>query len=282
MSGTASTLVHVAQPHRRRTLADPPWLKRTLLVVAIGFVALFLVIPLGAVFVEALRGGFRLYWAALTEPDALAAVRLTLLAAAIAVPCNVVFGLAAAWTIAKFDFRGKSVLTTLIDLPFAVSPVIAGLVYVLMFGAQGWMGEWLADRDLRIIFATPGIVLATVFVTFPLVARELIPLKQAQGRDEELAATKAAVEKQLQQQKADLELQKAEADAIIKKRMDEERERIIQQERKTLQEKQGAYLKQIEDEIEQYSKSETIENQAKAATAELTEKQVEITDNKAA
>lgn len=144
--------------------------------------------PAAAVFVEALRGGLRLYWAALTERDALSAVRLTLLAAAIAVPCNVVFGLAAAWTIAKFDFRGKSVLTTLIDLPFAVSPVIAGLVYVLMFGAQGWMGEWLADRDLRIIFATPGIVLATVFVTFPLVARELIPLMQAQGRDEELAA----------------------------------------------------------------------------------------------
>jgi sulfate/thiosulfate transport system permease protein len=188
MSGSASTLVHVAPPHRRRTLADPPWLRRTLLAVAIGFVALFLVIPLGAVFIEALRGGLRLYWAALTEPDALSAVRLTLLAAAIAVPCNVVFGLAAAWTIAKFDFRGKSVLTTLIDLPFAVSPVIAGLVYVLMFGAQGWMGEWLADRDLRIIFATPGIVLATVFVTFPLVARELIPLMQAQGRDEELAA----------------------------------------------------------------------------------------------
>jgi sulfate transport system permease protein len=140
------------------------------------------------VFTEALRKGLGTYFAALTEADAVAAIQLTLLVAAIAVPANLVFGVAAAWAIAKFDFRGKSVLITLIDLPFAVSPVISGLVYVLLFGAQGWLGPWLQAHDIRIIFAVPGIVLATVFVTFPFVARELIPLMQAQGTEEEEAS----------------------------------------------------------------------------------------------
>jgi sulfate transport system permease protein len=188
MAGSASTLTHVARPHSRRGLEDPRWLKYTLLGIAFGFVLLFLVVPLTAVFVEALRKGLGLYYTALTEADAVAAIRLTLLAAGISVPLNLVFGVAAAWAIAKFEFPGKSVLITLIDLPFAVSPVIAGLVYVLLFGAQGWWGPWLIENDIRIIFAVPGIVLATVFVTFPFVARELIPLMQAQGKDEELAA----------------------------------------------------------------------------------------------
>ena len=159
-----------------------------LTALALGFMGLFLVLPLAAVFVEALRGGWQAYWDALKEPDALAAIRLTLLTAAIAVPMNLVFGVAAAWCIAKFEFKGKAFLTTLIDLPFSVSPVVVGLIYVLVFGAQGWLGPWLAAHDVRIIFAVPGIVLATVFVTFPFIARELIPLMQAQGNDEEQAA----------------------------------------------------------------------------------------------
>jgi sulfate transport system permease protein len=149
---------------------------------------MFLLVPLEAVFAEAFRKGFEAYIAAVTEPDALSAIKLTLIAAAIAVPLNLVFGVAAAWAIAKFDFKGKSILITLIDLPFAVSPVIAGLIYVLIFGLQGWFGEWLLDNDIKIIFAIPGIVLATIFVTFPFVARELIPLMQAQGKEEEEAA----------------------------------------------------------------------------------------------
>jgi sulfate/thiosulfate transport system permease protein len=140
------------------------------------------------VFIEALRKGWGAYFAALTDPDALSAIRLTLIAAAISVPLNLVFGLAAAWAIARFEFRGKQFLITLIDLPFSVSPVVAGLIYVLVFGAHGWFGSWLSDHDIKIIFAVPGIVLATVFVTFPFVARELIPLMQSQGRDEEEAA----------------------------------------------------------------------------------------------
>jgi sulfate transport system permease protein len=152
------------------------------------YLALFLLVPLGAIFHGALSKGFVAYWRAVTDPDALSAVRLTLIAAAIAVPLNLVLGVAAAWAIAKFDFRGKSLLVTLIDLPFSVSPVISGLIYVLVFGLQGWFGPWLAGHDARVIFAVPGIVLATVFVTFPFVARELIPLMQAQGREEEEAA----------------------------------------------------------------------------------------------
>jgi sulfate/thiosulfate transport system permease protein len=159
-----------------------------ILAAGLTFFLIFLLLPLIAVFAEALRKGWSTYIAALVEPDALSAIRLTLFAAAIAVPLNLVFGIAAAWSIAKFDFRGKSFLITLIDLPFSVSPVVAGLIYVLVFGAQGWFGPWLQEHDLKVIFAVPGIVLATVFVTFPFVARELIPLMQAQGRDEEEAA----------------------------------------------------------------------------------------------
>jgi sulfate/thiosulfate transport system permease protein len=165
------------------------WVRYTLLTLGLGFFALFLLMPLAAVFTEALRKGWDAYLASLIEPDAISAVKLTLLAAVISVPLNLVFGVCAAWAITKHDFRGKQLLITLIDLPFSVSPVVAGLIYVLIFGAQGWFGPWLQAHDIRIIFAVPGIVLATVFVTFPFVARELIPLMQAQGRDEEEAAT---------------------------------------------------------------------------------------------
>jgi len=168
-------------------MTEAPWVRTLLTLAALAFLSLFLFIPLAAVFTEALRKGWDVYLAALIDPDAWAAVKLTLLVAAIAVPLNLVFGVAAAWAIAKFEFRGKSVLITLIDLPFAVSPVIAGLIYLLLFGLQGWWGQWLAAHDLKIVFAVPGIVLATVFVTFPFVARELIPLMQAQGRESEEA-----------------------------------------------------------------------------------------------
>jgi len=173
-------------PHRATT--EPPAVRRLIIGLALVFLTLFLFVPLAAVFYEALRKGFGVYIAAITDPYALSAIRLTLLCAAIAVPLNLVFGVMAAWAIAKFQFPGKSVLITLIDLPFAVSPVIAGLIYVLMFGAQGWLGPWLAAHDLKVIFAVPGIVLATVFVTFPFVARELIPLMEEQGVEEEEAA----------------------------------------------------------------------------------------------
>ncbi len=163
-------------------------MRRVLIGLALAFMTLFLFVPLVTVFHEALKKGWDVYVAAIVEPDALAAVKLTLLAAAISVPLNLVFGVAAAWAIAKFDFRGKNVLLTLIDLPFSVSPVIAGLIYVLVFGLQGWFGAWLIENDMKVIFAVPGIVLATVFVTFPFVARELIPLMQAQGVEQEEAA----------------------------------------------------------------------------------------------
>jgi sulfate/thiosulfate transport system permease protein len=159
-----------------------------LTAAALVFLALFLFVPLAAVFAQALEKGFGTYLASFREPDALAAIRLTLLTAVIAVPLNTVFGVAAAWGIAKFEFRGKHLLTTLIDLPLAVSPVVSGLIYVLLFGRQGLFGTWLQAHDIKIIFAVPGIVLATVFVTFPFVARELIPLMQAQGTEEEQAA----------------------------------------------------------------------------------------------
>ncbi len=164
------------------------WIRRSLIGLALTFMFLFLVLPLAAVFTEALRKGLDAYLQALQDPDAWSAIRLTLLTAAVAVPLNLVFGVAAAWAIAKFEFRGKSLLITLIDLPFSVSPVVAGLVYVLVFGAQGWFGPWLQAHDIKIVFAVPGIILATVFVTFPFIARELIPLMQAQGNDEEQAA----------------------------------------------------------------------------------------------
>jgi sulfate transport system permease protein len=172
---------------RSRATSEPAWIRWALIGISLAFLTLFLFIPLAAVFTEALRKGLETYFAALIEPDALSAIKLTLIAAAIAVPLNLVFGVAAAWSIAKFDFKGKSILITLIDLPFAVSPVIAGLIYVLIFGLQGWFGEWLSDHDFKVIFAIPGIVLATIFVTFPFVARELIPLMQAQGKEEEEA-----------------------------------------------------------------------------------------------
>jgi sulfate/thiosulfate transport system permease protein len=167
---------------------DSGRVKWVVLGIGLGYFALFLLFPLVVVFAEALRKGWATYLAALVEPDALAAIRLTLTAAAIAVPLNLIFGVAAAWAIAKFEFPGKHLLITFIDLPFSVSPVVAGLIYVLVFGAQGWFGPWLSAHGLKVIFAVPGIVLATVFVTFPFIARELIPLMQAQGREEEEAA----------------------------------------------------------------------------------------------
>nr|WP_236598713.1 sulfate ABC transporter permease subunit CysW [Ramlibacter monticola] len=173
---------------KRVTTTEAPWVRRTLIAIALLFLLLFLLLPLAAVFTEALRKGLGAYLEALKEPDAWAAIRLTLITAAIAVPLNLVFGVAAAWAIAKYEFRGKAFLTTLVDLPFSVSPVVAGLIYVLVFGAQGWLGPWLDAHDIKIVFAVPGIVLATVFVTFPFIARELIPLMQAQGNDEEQAA----------------------------------------------------------------------------------------------
>jgi sulfate/thiosulfate transport system permease protein len=171
-----------------RPTDDPLWLKLLLGAVALGFIAVLLLLPLALVFKEALADGVMTFINAIKEPDTLAAVKLSLIAAAIAVPLNTVFGIAAAWSIAKFDFPGKTMLVTLIDLPFSVSPVVSGLIYVLVFGMQGWFGPWLADHDIHILFALPGIVLATMFVTFPFVARELIPLMTDQGRDEEEAA----------------------------------------------------------------------------------------------
>jgi sulfate transport system permease protein len=174
--------------HVQSGTTEPTWVRRLLIGLALGFVFLFLLLPLAAVFTEALRKGLPAALEALYEPDAWSAIRLTLITAAVAVPLNLVFGVAAAWCVAKYEFKGKAFLTTLIDLPFSVSPVVAGLIYVLMFGAQGWIGPWLAEHDIKIIFAIPGIILATVFVTFPFIARELIPLMQAQGTDEEQAA----------------------------------------------------------------------------------------------
>ena len=167
---------------------ESPLVRWTLTTLALAFMALFLLLPLAAVFTEALRNGVGAYFEALKDPDAWSAIRLTLLTAVVAVPLNLVFGIAAAWCIAKYEFKGKAFLTTLVDLPFSVSPVVAGLIYVLVFGAQGWFGPWLQAHDIKIVFAVPGIILATVFVTFPFIARELIPLMQAQGNDEEQAA----------------------------------------------------------------------------------------------
>ncbi len=174
-------------PSAPQTL-EPRWVRIALIAVALTFLTLFLFVPLVAVFAEAFRKGWQAYLAAIIEDDAISAIKLTLITAVIAVPLNLVFGVAASWCIAKFEFRGKSILLTLIDLPFSVSPVISGLIYVLLFGAQGWFGPWLQEHDVKILFAVPGIVLATIFVTFPFVARELIPLMQAQGNEEEEAA----------------------------------------------------------------------------------------------
>lgn len=172
----------------RRASQDPLWARALVLALALGFFALFLLLPLVVVFAEGLRKGWGVWLAAITDPDALSAIRLTLLAALIAVPLNLVFGVAAAWLVAKHEFRSKALLTTLIDLPFSVSPVVAGLMCVLVYGAQGWLGPWLSEHGVRVVFAVPGIVLATVFITFPFVARELIPLMESQGKDEEEAA----------------------------------------------------------------------------------------------
>src|SRR5690606_14317370 len=191
MSATAA-IPGAPTPIAPRSLAgatkEPAWVRWLLIGIALAFLAVFLFVPLFFVFFEAFKKGFDVYLAAIWEPDALSAVRLTLLAAAIAVPLSLVVGVAAARGIAKFDFRGQSVVLTLIHLPFSVSPVISGLIYVLVFGLQGWFGEWLRDHDLKVIFAVPGIVLATILVTFPFVARELIPLMQAQGQEQEEAA----------------------------------------------------------------------------------------------
>lgn len=175
-------------PKTYRAVQEPAWVRRLLIGTALGFLGFFLLLPLLTVFFYALENGVRPFFSAFADPDTISAVKLTLLTAAIAVPLNVIFGICAAWAIAKFAFPGKNLLMTLIDLPFSVSPVVSGLVYVLMFGAQGWFGPWLMERDVQIIFAIPGIVLATIFVTFPFVARELIPVMQAQGKTEEEAA----------------------------------------------------------------------------------------------
>ena len=175
-------------PSRPSHLTEPRFVRVLLIVVALGFLALFLVLPLVTVFAEAFANGREAYVTAIREPDALAALRLTLLAAALAVPCNLVFGVCAGWAIAKFDFPGRNLLITLIDLPFAVSPVIAGMVFVLLFGRQGFLGPWVMEHDVQIVFAVPGIVLATIFVSFPFVAREIIPVMEAAGSQEEEAA----------------------------------------------------------------------------------------------
>ena len=190
MSADKLAPAHLPATSRRldTNVLEPRWVRYTLIAVALVFLTLFLFVPLAAVFTEALRKGWGVYAEAIVDPDALSAIRLTLIAAAISVPLNLVFGVAAAWAIAKFEFRGKSILLTLIDLPFSISPVIAGLMYVLLFGASGWFGPWLEEHDIKILFAVPGIVLATVFITFPFVARELIPLMQQQGTEEEEAA----------------------------------------------------------------------------------------------
>ncbi len=183
-----SSVQHSTPSHALNSTGEPVWLRRTLIGISLVFVGLFLVLPLAAVFTEALSKGFEAFLESFKEPDAWSAIKLTLLITAITVPLNLVFGVSAAWAIAKFEFRGKAILTTLVDLPFSVSPVVAGLIYVLVFGAQGWFGPWLQAHDIKIIFALPGMVLATVFVTFPFIARELIPLMQAQGNEEEQAA----------------------------------------------------------------------------------------------
>ncbi len=186
--GSAVAVPEAAPRARAHAITEPRLVRYVLIAVAMGYLALFLVLPLVAVFSQALQRGLGVYFAAITDPIALAAIQLTLLTAAISVPLNVVFGVAAAWAITKFNFVGKSVLSTLIDLPFSVSPVISGLIFVVLFGAQGWLGPFLGEQGIRIIFAVPGIVLATTFVTFPFVARELIPLMQSQGHEEEEAA----------------------------------------------------------------------------------------------
>ena len=181
MAGAATSKSRVAA-------SEPLWLRLLLIVLAVTFLTLIVLLPIAAVFAEALRQGIGAYFASFDDPDVLAAIRLTLLVAAIAVPLNTIFGVIASWAIAKFEFVGKSLLVTFIDLPFSVSPVVAGFIYVLVFGVHGWFGQWFVDQGMQIIFAVPGLVLATIFVTFPFVARELIPLMEEQGNEEEEAA----------------------------------------------------------------------------------------------
>ena len=188
MAGIVTNPGSAARRASRRGTEESPFTKWTLIAIALAFCFVFLLLPLANVFVQAFAQGWGYYWKALADPDSLAAIRLTLVVAAISVPLNVLFGLAAAWAIAKFQFRGKSILITLIDLPFSVSPVVAGLMLVVLFGLQGFFGKWLDAHDFKIIFAVPGIVLATVFITFPFVARELIPVMQATGTEQEQAA----------------------------------------------------------------------------------------------
>ena len=188
MSGSIAAMPHRRRTHGRALASEAPWARALLILAALGFLGVLVLAPVITVFVSAFSKGVGAYFAALGDAEALSAIRLTLLTAAIVVPMNLVFGVAAAWLISSYDFRGKSVLTTLIDLPFSVSPVISGLIFVLLFGAQGWLGPFLMAHDIRIIFAVPGIVLATTFVTFPLVAREVLAVMQAQGHDEEEAA----------------------------------------------------------------------------------------------
>ena len=185
---TSALSLQQRAPRAASVVAEPLLVRLTLITISLAFLGVFLFLPLAAILFEALKHGLGAYLASFQEADAIAAIQLTLLAAAIAVPLNLVFGISAAWAIAKFEFWGKQVLVTLIDLPFSVSPVVSGLIYVLLFGLQGWLGPWLAEHDIKIIFAVPGIVLATIFVTFPFIARELIPHMQAQGKDEEEAA----------------------------------------------------------------------------------------------
>ncbi|MFC0333103.1 sulfate ABC transporter permease subunit CysW [Paenibacillus sepulcri] len=188
MAGVVTAHLSDKASVRPKHINEPPVVRWILISVALLFLALIVLLPLVTIFVEAFKKGAGVYFASINDPDALSAIRLTVITALIAVPLNTIFGIAAAWAISKFRFRGKNVLITLIDLPFAISPVISGLIFVLLFGARGWFGPWLDDHNLQIIFALPGIVLATTFVTFPFVARELIPLMQAQGVQEEEAA----------------------------------------------------------------------------------------------
>jgi len=185
---SAPTKTYTSKSTATRAQTEPAWVAWLLIAAALVFLALFLLLPLAAVFSQAFDKGIQVYLEALREPDTLSSIRLTLLTAAVTVPLNLFFGVTAAWAIAKFSFPGKNLLITLIDLPFSVSPVISGLIYVLIFGLQGWLGPWLQEHDIKIVFAVPGIILATIFVTFPFVARELIPLMEAQGKDEEEAA----------------------------------------------------------------------------------------------
>ena len=188
MSAIIQTTSPIREQPVQSALHEPYWVRVGLITVSIGFMVLFLCLPLGLVLFQAFSKGLGAYWSALTQPDTLAAIRLTVLTALVTVPLNTIFGVAAAWAITRFDFPGKSLLTTLIDLPFSVSPVISGVIFVLLFGMQGLLGEWLSDHDIKIIFAVPGIILATLFVTFPFVARQLIPLMQEMGSEEEEAA----------------------------------------------------------------------------------------------